>query len=89
MVKIRLARHGKKSCPCYDIVVSNSRSPRNGKFIERIGYYHPVTMPKDSCVVCNSERLKYWLSVGAVPTVVVIKKLSKLSEFSSLLGKFL
>jgi small subunit ribosomal protein S16 len=65
-VKIRLARHGKKGYPFYHIVVANSRSPRDGRFIEKLGTYNPNTNP--ATIVLNSDRALYWLGVGACPT---------------------
>lgn len=65
-VKIRLARHGRKSYAYYHIVVADSRAPRDGKFIERIGSYNPNTNP--ATVQLNFERAMYWLGVGAQPT---------------------
>jgi small subunit ribosomal protein S16 len=65
-VKIRLARHGKKGYPFYHIVVANSRSPRDGRFIEKLGTYDPNTNP--ATIVLNSDRVLYWLGVGALPT---------------------
>ena len=66
MVKIRLKRMGMKKKPFYRLVVTDSRSPRDGRFIEEIGYYNPVSEPKQLKI--NEERAKYWLSVGAQPT---------------------
>ncbi|QKX03223.1 30S ribosomal protein S16 [Wolbachia endosymbiont of Litomosoides sigmodontis] len=65
-VKIRLARFGAKKYPFYRIVVADSRAPRDGRFIERIGQYNPM-LPKDNKnrVMVKADRLKYWLSVGA------------------------
>lgn len=65
-VKIRLSRSGAKKRPYYRIVVADSRSPRDGKFIEKIGSYNPL-LAKDNeqRVVLNQERAKHWLSVGA------------------------
>ncbi|MDR2382712.1 MAG: 30S ribosomal protein S16 [Prevotellaceae bacterium] len=65
-VKIRLARHGKKGYPYYHIVVANSRSPRDGRFIEKIGTYNPNTNP--ATIDLKSDRALYWLNVGALPT---------------------
>jgi small subunit ribosomal protein S16 len=65
-VKIRLARHGKKGYPFYHIVAANSRSPRDGRFIEKLGTYDPNTNP--ATVVLKSDRVLYWLGVGALPT---------------------
>ena len=64
--KIRLQRHGRKSYAFYQIVVADSRAPRDGKFIERIGSYTPNTNP--ATVDLNFERALYWLQVGAHPT---------------------
>jgi small subunit ribosomal protein S16 len=65
-VKIRLARRGRKKMAMYDIVIAESTSPRDGRFIEKIGTYNPNTDP--STVVLKSERAVYWLMVGAQPT---------------------
>ncbi|GAB4053755.1 30S ribosomal protein S16 [Spirosoma litoris] len=65
-VKIRLARRGRKRRAIYDIVIAESTSPRDGRFIEKIGSYNPNTDP--STVVLKSERAVYWLMVGAQPT---------------------
>lgn len=65
-VKIRLARRGRKKMAMYDIVVAESTSPRDGRFIEKIGTYNPNTDP--STVALKSERAVYWLMVGAQPT---------------------
>lgn len=66
MVKLRLRRRGRKFRPFYDIVAVDSRAKRDGRFIERIGYYNPMTTP--STIVINPERALYWLKVGAQPT---------------------
>lgn len=65
-VKIRLQRHGSKKRPFYFIVVANSTSPRDGKFIEKLGTYNPLTIP--ATVRLNRERSLYWLQSGAQPT---------------------
>ncbi len=70
-VKIRLRRMGQKKNALYRIVVSDSRSPRDGKFIEEIGTYNPNTDPSDFKV--NEELAKKWLANGAKPTEVVGK----------------
>ncbi len=70
-VKIRLRRVGKKKAPVYRIIVADSRSPRNGRFIGEIGYYDPKTEPSD--VKINEELAKKWLETGAQPTEVVSK----------------
>ena len=69
MVKIRLQREGKKKAPFYHIVVSDSRSPRDGKIIEQIGTYDPMTEP--STIVLNQEKLEKWIKNGAKPTETV------------------
>lgn len=68
-VAIRLSRGGAKKRPYYRIVVSDSRSPRDGKYLEQIGTYNPM-LPKDSAerVKLNEDRARHWLSVGAKPT---------------------
>ena len=65
-VKIRLRRMGQKKAPYYRIVVADSRSPRDGRFIEEIGYYDPMKKPAD--VKIDEEKAKKWLAVGAQPT---------------------
>ncbi|MDD2452964.1 MAG: 30S ribosomal protein S16 [Synergistaceae bacterium] len=62
-VRIRLARHGRKKAPFYRLVVADSRSPRDGRFIELLGTYDPMTDPAK--VTVNEERAVYWLTVGA------------------------
>ena len=64
--KIRLQRHGKKGKPFYHVVVADSRAPRDGKFIERVGSYNPNTNP--ATIVLDFDRALYWLNVGAQPT---------------------
>ena len=68
-MKIRLARGGSKKRPHYAIVASDSRMPRDGRFIEKLGTYNPL-LPKDSedRVKMNAERIQYWLGQGAQPT---------------------
>lgn len=68
-VKIRLKRIGAKKKPFYRIVVADSRSPRDGKFIEEIGTYNPVSEPKQFSV--DSEKVLKWMSNGAKPTDTV------------------
>jgi small subunit ribosomal protein S16 len=73
-VKMRLKRLGAKKAPFYRIVVADSRSPRDGKFIEEVGYYDPTKEPK--VLKVNEEVAKKWLSTGAQPSDTV-KKLLK------------
>jgi len=68
-VKIRLRRMGAKKAPFYRIVVADSRSPRDGRFIEEIGYYNPMEEP--SVVRVDPEKAKKWLENGAQPTDTV------------------
>jgi small subunit ribosomal protein S16 len=70
MVKIRLRRTGKTKQPSYRLVVADSRSPRDGKFIEIIGHYEPVRQPK--IIHIKADRARYWLSVGAQPSEAVV-----------------
>ena len=72
-VKMRLNRMGQKKAPFYRIVVADSRSPRDGRFIEEIGYYDPTTEP--SVIKFDEENAKKWLATGAQPTEVVSKLL--------------
>jgi small subunit ribosomal protein S16 len=67
--KIRLARHGRKTRPFYFIVVADSRAPRDGKFIERIGSYNPVTNP--ATIEIDFDKALSWLQKGALPTDTV------------------
>ena len=69
MVKIRLKRRGAHKKPFYRVVVADSRAPRDGKFIEEIGYYNPLTDPAD--IRINEEKAKKWLGTGAQPTDTV------------------
>ena len=68
-VKLRLQRRGRKAAPFYHIVVADSRSPRDGKFIEKIGTYNPLTVP--AAIELDRDRAAHWISVGAQPTDTV------------------
>lgn len=70
-VKIRMKRLGAKKSPFYRIVVADSRSPRNGRFIEEIGYYNPISEPV--MFNCNADKAKQWIQNGAKPTETVAK----------------
>ena len=76
MVKIRLRRMGAKKKPFYRIVVADSRAPRDGRYIEQVGTYNPMTEPSE--IKVNLERIKYWTSNGAQPTDTV-RKLIKIA----------
>ena len=77
-MKIRLARGGSKKRPHYSIVASDSRMPRDGRFIEKLGTYNPL-LAKDAenRVILNAERVQYWLGHGAQPTDRVLRFLDK------------
>ena len=79
-VKLRLTRVGSKKNPIYRIVAADSRSPRDGKFLEIVGRYNPQTDP--STIDFDEERIRHWLSKGAQPSNTV-QRLLKAKEFSS------
>ena len=74
-VKIRMKRVGAKNAPVFRIVVADSRSPRDGKFIEELGYYQPLK--KENNVVMNLERALYWVDKGAQPSETVASFIRK------------
>ena len=74
-VKIRLKRIGAKKAPFYRVVVADSRYPRDGRFIEEIGYYNPLTTPVE--IKIDSEKAQKWISNGAQPTETVKSLLKK------------
>ncbi len=74
MLRIRLRRVGKKKQPMYRIVVADSRSPRDGAFVEALGYYHPLDNP--STIVIDADRARHWLERGAQPSDRVAKLLA-------------
>ncbi len=74
-VKIRLRRMGAKKAPFYRIVVADSRYPRDGRFIEEVGYYNPLTEPVE--VKIDAEKVKKWIANGAQPTDTVAALLKK------------
>ena len=84
-VKIRLKRMGKIRAPHYRIVVADSRTKRDGRAIEEIGKYHPTHEP--SLIEVDSERVKYWLSVGAQPTEQVLAILKVTGDWQSFKGE--
>ena len=77
-IKIRLARGGSKKRPYYHVVAADERSPRDGRFIEKLGHWNPM-LPKDSeeRVTFDEERVKYWLGTGAQPTDRVLRFLAE------------
>ena len=68
-VKIRLARHGAKKRPFYRIVAADNDSPRDGRFLEKLGTYNPLQDPAQ--VILDAERVKYWIGQGATPSDTV------------------
>ena len=75
MVKIRLQRSGKKKAPFYHIVIADSKSPRDGKIIEQIGTYNPMTEPSE--LVLDREKVAQWIKNGAKPTDTVKRLIEK------------
>lgn len=68
MVTIRLARGGSKKRPFYHLTVANSRNARDGRFVERVGFFNPVAAGAEIRLSVNDERVQYWLSKGAQPS---------------------
>ena len=82
MVVIRLSRAGAKKRPFYHICVSDRRNKRDGRFIERIGFYNPIAKDTEEKIRFDTERYEHWVSVGAKPsdTVMMLLKRSKMSD---------
>jgi small subunit ribosomal protein S16 len=80
-VKIRLARHGAKKRPFYRIVAADSESPRDGRFLEKLGTYNPLQDPAQ--VELNTDRIKYWIDQGATPTDTVRSILKREGVFAA------
>ncbi len=80
-VKIRLARHGAKKRPFYRIVAADSESPRDGRFLEKLGTYNPLQDP--AAVDLNADRIKYWIGQGATPTDTVRSILKREGVFAA------
>ena len=74
-VKMRLRRRGAKKAPFYRVIVADSRSPRDGRFIDEIGYYNPLTNPAE--IKIDAEKAKKWIDNGAQPTETVKSLLKK------------
>ena len=74
-VKMRLKRLGAKKAPFYRVIVADSRSPRDGRFIDEIGYYNPLTTPAE--IKLDAEKAKKWIQNGAQPTETVKALLKK------------
>ena len=80
-VKIRLARHGAKKKPFYRIVVADSESPRDGKYLENVGTYNSLLDPAE--VTLKSDRIRYWMDQGAKPSDTVRSLLKREGFFST------
>ena len=80
-VKIRLARHGAKKRPFYRIVAADSESPRDGRFLEKLGTYNPLQDPAQ--VELNADRIRYWIDQGATPTDTVRSILKREGVFAA------
>ena len=80
MVTIRLSRKGAKKRPFYHIVVTDSRNKRDGRYIERIGFFNPVARGQEEALRLDLERVDYWLSKGAQPTERVEKLVKDLKK---------
>ena len=77
MVVIRLSRGGSKNRPFYNVVVADSRCRRDGRFIERVGFYNPVANEKDEALRLNQERINYWTGTGAQLSDTVARLVKK------------
>jgi len=82
MVTIRLARHGSKKNPFYHITVADRASRRDGRFVERVGFYNPVAKGQSESLRVDLDRLDYWVSVGARPSEIV-KKLARQARIAA------
>jgi small subunit ribosomal protein S16 len=80
MVVIRLARGGAKKRPFFNIVATSSRNPRDGRFIERVGFYNPVAAEKDVKFRVAADRLSYWQGTGAQVSPTVVRLLKQFTE---------
>ena len=79
-IKIRLARHGTKKRPFYRVVIASSESPRDGKFLETVGTYNPLTDQAE--INLKQDRIRYWMDQGAIPTDTVRSLLKKEGFFA-------
>ena len=83
MVSIRLSRGGAKKRPFYTIVVTDSRNRRDGRYIERLGFFNPIASGKEERLNMNQERLQYWLNTGAQPSERVVSLMKEARQQSS------
>ena len=77
MVVIRLSRSGSKKRPFYHLSVADARNPRDGRFIERVGFFNPVARGSEEAFRVDAERVEYWMSKGAQPSARVAKLLKE------------
>jgi small subunit ribosomal protein S16 len=82
-VHIRLSRQGTKKRPFYRVVVTDSRSPRGGKFLENLGTFDPAKELKDNSLKIDHERLAYWRGTGATPSDTIVRLLKTLSKLEA------
>ena len=80
MLAIRMTRTGSKKRPFYRVVVTDSRSPRGGKFLENIGTFDPAKEIKDASLKIDQERFAYWKGTGATPSPTLVKLLKELGK---------
>lgn len=83
MVSIRLSRGGAKNRPFYHVVVTDSRSSRDGRYIERVGFFNPLARGGEQRLVLDSERVQYWKANGAQPTDRVAKLIKDASKVAA------
>ncbi len=81
MVVIRLSRAGTKKVPFYHVVVADQRKPRDGRFIERVGFYDSIARGKSTKIELNKERIQYWISQGAQPSPRVAHVIKEFTQF--------
>lgn len=84
MVKIRLARGGSKKKPFYNVVVTDSRKPRDGSFIERIGFFNPIKLNKNKELFIDLHKVKCWIDKGAKPSSRVLALIKKVKSFENI-----
>lgn len=87
MVVIRLARGGARGRPFFNIVVADSRNPRDGRFVERLGFYNPVASGNDEALRISMDRLAYWEGKGAQPSDAVLKLVKRHKKSAPVVGK--
>ncbi|MCZ6640973.1 MAG: 30S ribosomal protein S16 [Gammaproteobacteria bacterium] len=86
MVSIRLARHGSKKNPFYHITVADRAAKRDGRFIERVGFYNPVARGSAEKLRIDLERFEYWVSVGGQPSETVKKLVQRARKLAAATG---